>query len=518
MLPVLTAERLRAADAHTIAHEPITSIDLMERAALRFTDRLMDLHRAGAFGSASRIKYLVVVGMGNNGGDGLVVARSLHEHGMAVRVVRIVHRAEPSADNATNHQRALETGVPCTDVIDPSHLIQITDDEVIIDAVFGTGLNAPLAGLSAEAVAWINTSDRPVLALDMPSGLFAEDNRTNDPKHIVRATRTISLELPRLAFFLPENAPYVGIWESVPIGLDAGFIRDQPTRHAVIERTDLVGLLHSRPQFAHKGSFGHALVVAGGFGHIGAAVLATRAALRSGAGLVTSHVPSGGLGILQTAAPEAMCSVDPSDRLITELPQLGAYSAIGIGPGLGTDEATATAIKRLIQDAPAPLVIDADALNILAQNPTWLAFLPPGTILTPHPKEFDRLVGRTVGSGYQRLELAREVALKNRCIVVLKGAWTAVCDTSGRVFFNSTGNPGMAKGGSGDALTGLLAGLLAQGYPSLSAALLGVYLHGHAGDLAARRLGMDGMIAGDLIEELPEAWRALRRASEQSLQ
>ena len=273
-----------------------------------------------------------------------------------------------------------------------------------------------------------------------------------------------------------------------------------------------MGILRPRPHFGHKGTFGHALLIAGSEGRVGAAVLATRAALRSGTGLVTTHVPKGALHIMQTTCPEAMCSLSEHSSYVDSLPDLSMASAIGIGPGLGSDPDTALIIKRSIQDCRAPMVFDADALNILSEHTTWLAFLPPGSILTPHPKEFDRLVGSTFRTGHERSLAAEEFARRHRVTVILKGAWTAICPPSGPVLFNSTGNPGMAKGGSGDALTGLLTGLLAQGYDPLQTAVLGVYLHGMAGDMAARHKGMDGMHAGDLIEALPEAWQNLRNA------
>jgi len=275
---------------------------------------------------------------------------------------------------------------------------------------------------------------------------------------------------------------------------------------------DASAMLRPRPQFGHKGTFGHALLIAGSAGRAGAAVLATRAALRSGTGLVTAHVPRGALDILQISCPVAMCSTSSTAAFVDCIPDLSQASAVGIGPGLGSDPDTALVLKRLIQETMVPMVLDADALNILAENRTWCAFLPPNTILTPHPKEFDRLEGSPAANGYQRLQRAREMARKQGVVVVLKGAWTAVCAPSGEVFFNSTGNPGMAKGGSGDALTGLLTGLLAQGYAPLQASLFGVYLHGLAGDLAALHKGMDGMHAGDLIDALPEAWKQLRNA------
>ncbi len=518
MKPVLSAAELRAADARTIDREPIASIDLMERAAMRFTERVIHHHRAHRFGDPSAMRYVVIVGMGNNGGDGLVVARLLHQHGIPVRVIRLVHRPEPSADHATNYQRLAATGVHATDITTEVDAIRIGDNEVVIDALFGTGLDRPLVGMVADAVQRINASSRPVIALDLPSGLFAEDNATNDPKHIIRATLTVTFEVPKLAFFFAENAPFVGHWEVVPIGLDPEFLRKPSVVHQLVEGEDAVALLRPRPRFAHKGTFGHALVIAGGSGHHGAAVLATRAALRSGSGLVTAHVPGACVPIIHTAASEAMCSADASDGSVTHLPALTGYSSIGIGPGIGVGTETSLVIKRVIQDTSAPLVIDADALNILAENPTWQAFLPPDTILTPHPKEFDRLVGVTSRTGYERLDRARQFAAKNKCIVVLKGAWTAMCSPSGKVYFNPTGNPGMAKGGSGDVLTGLLTGLLAQGYSPLPAAILGVYLHGSSGDIAADTIGMDGMKAGDIIEALPKAWQELRGASEKPVQ
>jgi len=518
MLPVLSAEQVRAADAYTIGKEPIAAIDMMERAATRCTERLLILHNAGRFGEPGRITYLIVAGMGNNGGDGLVVARLLHQAGIPLRVMRVMHKTEASPEHAANYRRAMEAGIGVADMISSGDEFHVLDTDVIIDALFGTGLNAPLTGLPAHVVAWINASGRPIVSIDMPSGLLPEDNRANDPKHIIRARHTISFQVPKLAFFFAENAPYVGDLELVPIGLDPQFLHDEPVIHRVVERHDVIALLRPRPRFAHKGTFGHALLVAGGKGHTGAAVLATRAALRSGAGLITAHVPAASVIVVQISAPEAICSEDPSGTAITTLPDLAGFSAIGIGPGLGINDGTPLVVKRLLQDAPSALVIDADAVNILAENPTWLAFLPIGTILTPHPKEFDRLVGKKIGSGFERLELAREMALKNKCTIVLKGAWTAVCDPAGQVFFNPTGNPGMAKGGSGDVLTGLLTGLLAQGYASVQAAVLGVYLHGLAGDLAAQRVGIDAMTAGDLIEALPLAWRDLRGSSEQAVQ
>jgi len=512
MLPILNAEQVRAADAQAIASEPITSVDLMERAASRCTQRILDVLREGAWGQPEEVSFLVLAGMGNNGGDGLVIARLLHAAGSPVRVFRCEHRPDPTPDNAANWERLRSMGVECSS--GPEHTTKLTvhSTDVVIDALFGTGLTSVVPVGVADLIRLVRASERPVVAIDMPSGLFAEDNTGNDHTAIMRATLTLTLEFPKLALLLPENEAYVGAWELVPIGLDHEFCSTLGADNHLILEQDALQLLRPRPLFGHKGTFGHALMIAGSEGRSGAAVLATRAALRSGTGLVTVHAPHGALGILQTTCPEAMCSTASDPMHVDTAPSLVGIAAVGIGPGLGSDGRTALVLKKMLQECAAPMVLDADALNLLAEQRTWCSFLPSGTILTPHPKEFDRLEASPSVSGYQRLQRAREWARKQGVIVVLKGAWTAVCAPSGQVFFNSTGNPGMAKGGSGDALTGLLTGLLAQGYAPLQAAILGVYLHGLAGDLAALHKGMDGMHAGDIVDVLPEAWQQLRNA------
>jgi NAD(P)H-hydrate epimerase len=514
MLPVCTAEQMRRADALTIEREPITALDLMERAAGRCAAWIVDRQRMGDIRPSPNGRYVVVVGMGNNGGDGLVIARLLHQAGMPVVVRRVVHREKPSSEHATNLERARAMGVELLD-LSAADQLSVSAGDVVIDALFGTGLDRPVEGLAAEVIRAINASGAPVIAIDLPSGLWATENVGNDPATIIRATCTLTFEWPKLALLLPDHSDRVGYWEVLSIGLSAAALQGSDLPFSVVELSDIEQMLRGRPRAGHKGLFGHALLIAGSRGRMGAAVLATRACLRSGAGLVTVHVPACGLDVLQSAAPEAMCSVDPAEGLVTDVPRNLVVYAVGIGPGLGTDPDTANVLKRLIQDPPAPLVLDADALNVLAENPTWTAFLPPGSILTPHPKEFDRLYGKPSASGSERLQRARDMALRTRCTVVLKGAPTAVCAPDGRVVFNSTGNAGMARGGSGDALTGLLTGLVAQGYAPGTAALVGVYLHGLAGDLVAKRKGQDGMSISDLIEALPEAWQVLRDWSEE---
>lgn len=503
MIPVLSAEQLQQADAHTIAHEPISSVDLMERAAVNCADKLKEtLDR--------NLPVIVLAGMGNNGGDGLAMARMLHAAGQQhVQVLVPRHRSGGSPDFRINLSKVQEANIPVQLLDEGAQLPGFGREALVIDALFGTGLKRPISGWLKEIVRAVNARPNRVLAIDMPSGLFANDNAENDREAIIQADRTFTLELPKLALFMPDSARYVGQWEVVPIGLDRGFIASLKTDAVMLEAADVAALLPMRRRFAHKGDFGHAWLLAGGKGKMGAALLAAKACLRSGVGLLTVHVPGGHESVVHTALPEAMVSRDGNSEHLSNLPKFNKATAIGIGPGIGTDAETARMLKLLIQNAPAPLVLDADALNMLGENKTWTAFLPAGTILTPHPKEFERLVGQA-SNDHERLTQAKAYAVRQRVVLVLKGAYTAVCAPDGRIFFNSTGNPGMAKGGSGDALTGIITGLRAQGLDSLSAALLGVYAHGLAGDRAAQDLGMDGMLPSDLVEWLPTAWKELR--------
>lgn len=513
MLPVLSAAQFRNADLHLQSSGPISSYDLMERAAARCAQRILELQREGHFGPVAETTFLVIAGMGNNGGDGLVIARLLHAAGLQVRVLRLEYGATASQDNSANWERAVDQGVEGESTSEASPELEVGPNEVVIDAIFGIGLSRELPAQVASIIEKVRLSQRPVIAIDLPTGLQAEDNIGIDTKRVMRALLTLTFEFPKRCMLFPENERFVGAWEIIPIGLDHAYCGSLGPSAFLLQEQDAVELLRPRPHFGHKGTFGHALLIAGSEGRVGAAVIATRAALRSGAGSVTAHVPKGALHILQTTCPEAMCSVSEDPAHVDTMPDLTVASAIGLGPGLGSDPDTALIIKRSIQESQAPMVFDADALNILSEHRTWLAFLPPLSILTPHPKEFDRLVGSTFTTGQERSLAAQEFARRHQVIVVLKGAWTAICAPSGPMLFNSTGNPGMAKGGSGDALTGLLTGLLAQGYAPHQAAVLGVYLHGMAGDDAARHKGMDGMHAGDIIEALPEAWQNLRNAN-----
>ncbi len=498
-MKILKAAQIREADAFTIEHEPIASIDLMERAATRCFEWMQQHIKATS--------YVVVCGTGNNGGDGLVMARLLYEAGHKVTVIAVRFSDGASEDFQVNEKRLLALGVPIADVHAIEELPEWEEGAVMVDAIFGTGLTRPAEGVAADVIQAINKSSSTVVAIDMPSGLFDEDNSTNKGA-ITHAQYTLTFEVPKLALLFPSNSNYVGKWEVIPIGLNAEFMADTPTTNHYLTGTLLQQLLQQRSKYSHKGTYGHALLISGSKGKMGATILAARACMRSGVGLLTIHAPAIGYEVLQTAVPEAMCLVDEETDYITEVKPLNSYKAIGIGPGMGMDIQTQNALKRLIQETPIPLVIDADAINAIAENKTWAAFLPAYSIFTPHPKEFERLVGKWE-SDYERHQLQREFARKNNVYVVLKGANTAVASPDGQVFFNTTGNPGMATGGSGDVLTGIITGLLAQGYSSLHACLLGVFLHGLAGDLAAMN-GMESLIASDIVDHIGPAFKVLR--------
>lgn len=500
-MKILSAEQIRSADQFTIQSEPINSVDLMERAAGKCYEWIK--------GNFSETKtFHVFCGIGNNGGDGLVIARKLFESGFDVRTYIVRFSDKCSDDFLINESRLKATGVSVSDITDPEFEIAVYENDIIIDAIFGTGLTRPIEGLTAGVIHKINSFKRTVIAVDCPSGLFCEDNSGNIPENIIKAKYTLTFQVPKLAFLFSENHQYVGKWQILDIGLDINYIESLATGYHYLTESVICGIYQKRSRFSHKGTFGHALIMAGSVGKLGAAVLASKACLRAGAGLVTAHIPSAGNIVMQAALPEAMVSSDPELNLISEIPKLNNYNAVGIGPGIGTDKITANAFKQLIQNSSVPIVIDADGLNILSENKTWLAFLPSGSILTPHPKEFERLYG-IADNGFHRLQILKDEAFRRQVYIVLKGAFTAIATPGGNIYFNSTGNPGMATGGSGDVLTGIITGLLAQGYSSLESCLLGVYIHGLAGDCAAAELGEEAMIAGDITNYLGKAFLSL---------
>ena len=391
-MKILTPSQIRAVDAYTIEHEPISSIDLMERAATVCVDCIInhfDMQR----------KIVVFAGPGNNGGDGLAVARILRLMRLDVSVYMLTESDRLSPDALANYKRLTD----CQPVVlTEKNLPELPPSTIVIDALFGVGLSRPLNGLAAQTVAHINRSGRTVVSIDMPSGLFCDDNRENDLEKIVRAHVTLTFQQPKLSFFFADNEIFTGRWEVLDIGLLPEIIEKQDSKYFTLKKEDIAEQIQPRKKFAHKGDFGHACLIAGSRGMMGACVLATKACLRTGAGLATAHIPCGEHVIMQTSIPEALISLDENSEIFSKIPDLNIYSAIAIGPGIGKKRETQQALLALLHeindrkdDFSGKLVFDADALNILSENNDWLKLLPPNSILTPHPKEFDRLAGNS---------------------------------------------------------------------------------------------------------------------------
>lgn len=500
MIKVFSTGQVKELDQYTIQHEPIAPIDLVERASTVFV-REFTRHYS------KQLRIVVFAGKGNNGADALAIARLLMEESYEVETYLFNPSGILSPECETNKKRLFEIGY--------THFSEVMDDfeppvlgynDVVIDGLFGSGLTRSLEGGFAAVVNYINESDAQVVSIDIPSGLFGEDNKENNPSAIIKADMTLTFSFPKLAFFLSDNAPFIGEWKVLDIGLHPDAIDETDTNWGWVTEDDVAELIQPRKRFSHKGSFGHALLVAGSRGKMGAAILSARACLRSGAGLLTVHIPPRGELALQTAFPETMVSLDQHNNHFSSIPNLSPFNAIGVGPGIGQHMETAAAFERLLQTTNSPMVIDADALNLLASNNDLYRYIPPYSILTPHPKEFDRLAGESV-SAYERLQKALSFAVDKKIIIVLKGAYTAICSPAGHIYFNNNGNPGMATAGSGDVLTGILLSLLAQGYDPEITAVTGVYLHGLSGDMAAAHYSEEGMIASDIIEMLGKAFK-----------
>ena len=501
-MKILTCTQQKEADAYTIANNNILSINLMEKAASLIANEICK-----RWDQSHRI--VVFAGAGNNGGDAVAVARMLFTKNYNVEVYLFNIKGTISEDCMTNIKRLQECGFTAYHEISNSFdPFQLFEEDVVIDGLFGSGLNKPLSGGFASVVQYINASSAQVVSIDIPSGLMGEDNSNNSRQNIIHADLTLSIQLPKLSFLFPENEDIVGEWKLLDIGISPEFIRQADTPYIITEAQDVSQLIKPRKRFAYKNNFGHALLIAGSNGMAGASVLAARACLRSGTGLLTVHVPVCNHDILQTAVPEAIVQNDVHELYFAEPVDLDNYQAIAIGPGIGQEEETALATLDQLADCYIPAVLDADAINILSSHRNYLNRLPKGSILTPHIGELERIIGKCNNS-FERLTKAKELAAYLQCYMVVKGAYTVVITPQGKFYFNPTGNPGMATGGSGDVLTGIILALLAQGYQPENAARLGVYVHGLSGDIACRRMGEISLTASDIIDALPEAWKVL---------
>jgi ADP-dependent NAD(P)H-hydrate dehydratase / NAD(P)H-hydrate epimerase len=495
---------MRDWDGFTMEHEPIASIDLMERAARECVAWML-----ARFDKKHYFK--IFCGKGNNGGDGLAIARLLLQNGYALAVFILESGKSGSPDFEHNLRRLQDMAM--TDITylrGKEDFPLVNTNDILVDAIFGTGLSKPLEGLAAELVQYINHSRARVVSIDLPSGLFTDQTSKNND--VIEADDTLTFQTYKTGLLFAENAPFTGNIHVLDIGLHPGFLSSHSMDKQWVDNGYAHQLYRPRNAFAHKGQFGHALLIAGSYGKMGAAVLAAGACLHSGVGLLTCLIPRCGYEIMQIVVPEAMVIADQEENFVAALPgEMEKYSVIGIGPGLGTADATKKLILFIVRRYRSPLVIDADGLNCLAQEPALLTQLPAHSILTPHPKEFDRLFGDHA-TEFERMEKARQKAMALRLIIVLKGHHTLVATPDGNLFFNSTGNAGMAKGGSGDVLTGIITALIAQRYEPETAAIMGVYLHGLAGDLQAQKTAMEAMTASDIITGLSLAFLRIRSA------
>ncbi|UTW66168.1 NAD(P)H-hydrate dehydratase [bacterium SCSIO 12643] len=500
-MKIFTAKQIRKADQFTIEHEPISSLDLMERAATNAFHWIQKKFN-------TQTTFNVFCGMGNNGGDGLVIARLLNESGYQVSVYEVKLGNRYSADYLANKSRLQQLDIHIQVLESEEAFGNIGNAHVTIDAILGSGLSKPVEGWCGALMEKLNQSVQPKIAIDIASGLFAEDNDENNGI-IFQPDYTLTFEFPKLAFMFPENYQNVGELIVIPIGISEEFVLHESTEYFTIEKFTAQLIHQSGSKFDYKGVYGHAFIAAGSLGKMGAAVLASKAALKSGAGWVTTQVPKCGVDILQTAIPEVMVVPDAHDEYLTSHSHLNDTQTLGIGPGIGQDNATKIALKNILDEAKSPVVIDADALNICAEDESTLGTIPSKSILTPHLGEWKRLHPKPSRGAFERLQQAKKFAMTQDVFVILKGAHTAVICPDGEVFFNTTGNPGMASAGSGDVLTGILTGLLAQKYGPKQAAILGVYIHGLAGDLALHTESRESLTAMNIIDHLGQAFKTI---------
>lgn len=492
---ILSVAEIREWDKFTISSKQITSDQLMEQAASACVNWIEE--------NIPSEDFIIFCGKGNNGGDGLAIARLLKERGN--NIVIYILSEDGSDDFSINLDRLERAGLKY-EVVESFPAIKNTS--VLIDAIFGSGLNRPADGLTKEWINGINKSGNEVISIDIPSGLFADKPSKDIP--VIRAKYTLTFQSMKLAFLMAENEEFTGDVQVLEIGLDPEFLHTVASKYFLTDDGAASGIFKPRKKFAHKGNFGHALLLAGSRGKMGAAVLAAKAAVHSGSGLVTTYLPGAGNDIMQVSIPEVMCISDAHGEMITDIPEeIEKYNVVGVGPGIGKDARTVNMLRKLLEQYSKRIILDADALNMLGENGDLLSALPQDSILTPHPKEFERLFGKT-DDEFARVELAANKAVGLRIIIVLKGHHTAVCLPDGTIHFNNNGNAGMAKGGSGDTLTGILTSLVGQKYSSQDAAILGVYLHGLAGDIAAEKHGVESMTPSNISECLGEAFSRLK--------
>ncbi|MFZ2282985.1 MAG: NAD(P)H-hydrate dehydratase [Lutibacter sp.] len=492
---ILSPQQTQKADIATIKNKGITSVDLMEYAA---TSCFQWLHNKL---QGENIQIHVFCGIGNNGGDGLVMARLLHQQNYQVKCYIINFNNKRTEEFLVNYLRLKEIGLQPIDINNENDFPEIDANNIVVDAIFGNGLSRNPEEFTKKLIQHLNKKKVFTLAIDIPSGLFG-DKSVTDKAAVLKASHTLTFQTPKLAFLLPENKDFVNTWDVIDIGLDQNYMESLHPKTHFITKTDIIPLYKTRNKWDHKGTYGHSLIIGGSYGKMGAVALASKAALKIGSGLVSAYIPKCGYSILQISVPEVMVEVD-TDSALTYFNFKTNPTVIGIGPGMGTAEKTAQGFENFIKENKLPLVIDADGINLLSKNQLLLNYLPKKTILTPHPKELERLIG-TWDNDYEKLKKVAEFSKKHAVIVVIKGAHTVVIQDD-KMYFNSTGNPALATGGSGDVLTGIITGLIAQGYEPINAAIFGVYLHGKTADIAFPETGYEAFTASTIFEYLADA-------------
>lgn len=503
-MKLFSAEQIYSADKFTIKKQKITSDELMERAAIQIFN-WMHLRMQGA-----PVKIHVFCGIGNNGGDGIALARHLQEHGYTIGVYVVNFSTKRSKDFLINLDRLKDRKIWPNFMDSDDEFPVIGKDDIIVDSIFGIGLNRTPANWVINLIAHLHASKAFILSVDIPSGLYA-DKVPKNKKAVVKANFVLSFQSPKLVFFLPETGVFVDQWEVLDIGLDAEFLTKEETAFVLIGKNEVLPMYIPREKFSHKGVFGHALIIGGSYGKVGAVKLASLGALKIGSGLVTSYIPECGYDALQASLPEVMV-ITSGEREISKIEFETKPSVVGIGMGMGQSLETVAAFSNFLSEAKMPLVIDADGLNILAANKALLSLLPKQTVLTPHPKELERLVGPW-NDDFDKILKVKIFSKKFDCIVIIKGANTMTIYKD-KGYVNTTGNPGMATAGSGDVLTGIVTGMIAQNYEPLHAAIFGVYLHGKSADLTIERTGYQSLIASDIIEGLGLAYLDLFKMPE----
>ncbi|CAD7796448.1 Bifunctional NAD(P)H-hydrate repair enzyme Nnr [Chryseobacterium aquaeductus] len=499
-MKIFTIEKIREADKFTIINQPISSISLMERASSACVEWIIEHCK-------NHTKFSIFCGSGNNGGDGFAIARLLYLKGFDINVFIDKENSKFSDDAMINYKRLKEfSGISVQD-FKHSESFEFDEQTVIIDALFGTGLSRKLDRTYKELIEKLNKLSQVKISIDVPSGLFA-DEILEENQTIFIADYTLSFQFWKRSFLHPETGKFTGKVVILDIDLSKEFINKTATDYVVTDDETIKGIFKPRSDFAHKGSHGKAIIVAGSYGKIGAAVLATQAAMKTGAGLTLTIAPNCGYEILQTTCPEAMF-ISGGENFIKEI-EIQKDSVYGIGPGLGTDLQTEKALLDFLKHSQNPVLLDADALNLISRNQDIISLIPKNSVITPHPKEFERLFGKTEDS-FQRLELARIKAKELKIHIVLKDHHTQIITPEGKVFYNITGNSGLAKGGSGDVLTGIITSLLAQQYSAKNACILGVWLHGKAADFSAEKFSKEAMLPSNVIDELGNVFLLLNK-------